>query len=129
MDKKVVTVGSLRVGGYVVIDNAPCVIKDIQISKPGKHGSTKARVEAMGVFDDKKRIFISPTSDKIDVPIVEKKEAQVLSVHENKANVMDIETYETFDILIPDELKNQIKEGIQVVYWGVMDQKIIRQVK
>ena len=74
MDKKVVTVGSLRVGGYVVIDNAPCVIKDIQISKPGKHGSTKARVEAMGVFDDKKRIFISPTSDKIDVPIVEKKE-------------------------------------------------------
>ncbi|AJF62306.1 MAG: Translation initiation factor 5A [archaeon GW2011_AR20] len=129
MDKKVVTVGSLRVGGYVVIDNAPCVIKDIQISKPGKHGSTKARVEAMGVFDDKKRIFISPTSDKIDVPIVEKKEAQVLSVHENKANVMDIETYETFDILIPDELKNQIKEGIQVVYWVVMDQKIIRQVK
>jgi len=124
-----VTVGSLRVGGYVVIDNAPCVIKDIQISKPGKHGSTKARVEAMGVFDDKKRIFISPTSDKIDVPIVEKKEAQVLSVHENKANVMDIETYETFDILIPDELKNQIKEGIQVVYWVVMDQKIIRQVK
>ena len=123
------TVGSLRVGGYVVIDNAPCVIKDIQISKPGKHGSTKARVEAMGVFDDKKRIFISPTSDKIDVPIVEKKEAQVLSVHENKANVMDIETYETFDILIPDELKNQIKEGIQVVYWVVMDQKIIRQVK
>ena len=78
---------------------------------------------------NKKRIFISPTSDKIDVPIVEKKEAQVLSVHENKANVMDIETYETFDILIPDELKNQIKEGIQVVYWVVMDQKIIRQVK
>lgn len=129
MDKKVVTVGSLKVGGYVIIDNAPCVVKDIQISKPGKHGSTKARIEAIGIMDNKKRIFISPTSDKVDVPIVEKKEAQVLSVHEDRANVMDLESYETFDIQIPEDLKDQVQEGKQVVYWIILDQKIIKQVK
>ena len=93
MDKKVTTVGSLKVGSYVIFEDVPCVVKSIQISKAGKHGSTKARIEAIGLFDERKRVFISPTSDKIDVPIVEKKEAQVLSVHENKANVMDLETY------------------------------------
>lgn len=129
MDKKVVTVGSLKVGGYVIIDNAPCVVKDIQISKPGKHGSTKARIEAIGIMDNKKRIFISPTSDKVDVPIVEKKEAQVLSVHEDRANVMDLESYETFDMQIPEDLKDQVQESKQVVYWIILDQKIIKQVK
>ncbi|MBI2670515.1 translation initiation factor IF-5A [Candidatus Woesearchaeota archaeon] len=128
-DKKVVDVGSLKVGSYVIVDGAACAVKSIQISKPGKHGSTKARVEAVGLVDEQKRIFIKPTSDRIEVPIIAKKNAQVLSIHENIANVMDIETYETFDIKIPEELKAQVKEGDQVLYWIILDQKVLKQVK
>jgi|SRR3989344_1990056 len=129
MDKKVSNVGSLKVGSYLILEGVACAVKSIQISKPGKHGSTKARIEAIGLVDDKKRVFISPTSDRVEVPIVEKKDAQVLSIHEDVANVMDNESYETFDLKIPEELKDQVKEGSQVVYWMILDDKIIKQVK
>ena len=129
MDKKVTNAGSLKAGNYVIFDDVPCVVKNIDLSKTGKHGSMKCRIEVIGLIDNQKRIKIYPSSDKVDVPIVEKKDAQILSVHENKANVMDIENYETFDIIIPENLKDQVKEGSQVVYWIIMDQKIIKQVK
>ncbi|MEK6841409.1 MAG: translation initiation factor IF-5A [Nanoarchaeota archaeon] len=129
MDKKVTNAGSLKPGNYVIFDDVPCVVKNIDLSKTGKHGSMKCRIETIGLIDNQKRIKIYPSSDKVDVPIVDKRDAQVLSIHENKANVMDMESYETFDILIPDELKDQVKEGSQVVYWIIMDQKIIKQVK
>ena len=128
-DKKVVDVGTLKVGSYVLVDDVACIVKNVQISKPGKHGSTKARVDAVGIIDEQKRIFIKPTSDRVEVPIIEKKNAQVLSIHENTANVMDMETYETFDLKIPEELQGQVKEGDSVVYWIIMDDKLLKQVK
>lgn len=128
-DKKVVDVGTLKVGSYVLVDNVACIVKNVQISKPGKHGSTKARVDAVGIIDEQKRIFIKPTSDRVEVPIIEKKNAQVLSIHENTANVMDMETYETFDLKISEELQGQVKEGDSVVYWVIMDDKLLKQVK
>ena len=129
MDKKVTDVGSLKVGSYVILDDAPCVIKSIQTSKTGKHGHAKCRIEAIGLIDDQKRIVIYPSHDKIDVPIVEKKEAQILSVHGDKVNVMDLETYETFDLDVPEELKQEVAEGKQIGYWLLMNQKILKQVK
>lgn len=119
-----------KIGKYIVVDGTACVVKSVQISKTGKHGHSKARVEAQGLINENvKKIFIKPMSDNIDVPLVEKESAQVLSVKEGKANVMDMVTFETFDLDIPEELKEQIKEGVQVSYWKLMDQKIIKQVK
>ncbi len=129
MDKKVTTVGSLKEGNYIILDNEACVVKSIQLSKTGKHGSMKCRLEAITLIDNKKKIQIFPSSDKIEVPIIEKKEAQVLSVHDNTANVMDLQTYETFDIKIPEDLKDQVTEGKQVTYWIIMEDRVIRQVR
>lgn len=129
MDKKVTNVGSLKEGNYVILDGEACVVKSIQLSKTGKHGSMKCRLEAMTLIDNKKKVQIFPSSDKIEVPIIEKKEAQILSVHEDKANVMDLVTFETFDIHIPEDLKDQVKEGKQIIYWIIMDEKLIKQVK
>ena len=128
-DKKISYVGQLKLGSYVIVDGVACIVKSIQISKPGKHGSTKARIEAIGMVDNQKRIFIKPTSDRVEVPIIEKRNAQVLSVHDDIANVMDLETYETFDLKIPEELQDQVKENSQVLYWIIVDEKIIKQVK
>ena len=129
MTTKPVSVGSLRPGRYVVIDGAACVVKSIQISKPGKHGSTKARIEAVGIVDDTKRIIIKPTGDNMESPIIEKETAQVLSISGDTANVMDMKTYETFDLKIPEELKDQVKDGSQVVYWIILGQKVMQQLR
>ncbi len=129
MDKKVTTIGSLKEGNYLILDGEACVLRSVQLSKTGKHGSMKCRIEAITLIDDKKKVQIFPSSDKVEVPIIEKKEAQVLSIHDNKANVMDLETYETFDLDIAEDLKEQVKEGKQVTYWIILEKMIIKQVR
>lgn len=120
---------SLKPGRYVVFDGYACEVKSVQISKTGKHGHAKCRVEAIGVKDGRKIIKVMPGHDNIVIPIVEKKNAQVLSVHDNIANLMDMDTYETFDLSVPEEFREQVKEGSNVTYWIVLNEKLIKQVK
>jgi len=129
MTTKQVSVSSLQKGNYVIIDNAACKVTDTQVSRPGKHGHAKVRLSAVGLLDDKKRVIVMPGHDKIDVPIIEKKTAQVLSVHGTKANVMDSETYETFDLEIPEELRAECVDGCNILYWVILDQKVMKQVR
>ena len=126
---KQVSVGTLKKGNYVIIDGVACTVSDIQISRPGKHGHAKVRLSAVGIIDSKKRVIVMPGHDKIDVPIIDKRTAQVLSIHGNTANVMDSESYETFDLEIPEEFKAQIVEGATVLFWNILGQKMIKQVK
>ena len=126
-DVKLIDANSLKVGGYLIIDGVACVAKRIDTSKTGKHGHAKCRIEAAGLVNNEKKIIIKTSHDKIEVPIVEKKSAQVLSVSADSANVMDSETFETFDIKIPGELKTKIKEGHQISYWTILGQKVMRE--
>ena len=128
-EKKLVSVGSLKKGDTIIIDGAACRVTDTATSRPGKHGHAKVNLMANGLLDDKKRNLVMPGHDKVEVPIVEKKNAQVLSIAGDKANVMDVETYETFDMEIPENLKGQITEGCQILYWILMGQKVMKQVK
>jgi translation initiation factor 5A len=128
-DRKQTDVGSLKKGNYVIIDGMACIVKDVQTSRPGKHGHAKCRVEAIGMVGDQKKIIVAPSHNKIDVPIVTKHSAQILSVNDNIANVMDMETYENFDLKISDELKSQVQEGKEIVYWKILGEKVMKQVK
>lgn len=128
-EKKLVSIGELKKGDTLIIDGAPCKITTIQVSRPGKHGHAKVNLMAVGLLDNKKRNMVMPGHDKVEVPLVEKKNAQVLSISGTHANVMDSETYETFDMEIPEELKEQITEGCLILYWSLMGQNVMRQVK
>lgn len=128
-EKKSVSVGTLQKGNYVIIDDVACKVTSTQVSRPGKHGHAKVRLEAVGLLDDKKRAIVMPGHDHIDTPIIDKRTAQVLSISGDVANVMDSETYETFDLKIPDELKGQIVEGANILYWVILDQMVMKQVK
>jgi len=129
MTKKLMSIGSLKRGSYVIFDGVACKVKSIQTSRPGKHGHAKCRIEATSLTDNKKIIKVMPGHENVEVPIIEKKTAQVLSIHDDVVNVMDMQTYETFDLKIPEDLKEQIVEGVQVAYWVVLDEKILKQVK
>ncbi len=129
MDKKIESIGELKVGSNVIFDNKACVIKTIQKSSTGRHGHAKYRVSAVSLIDDQKIIKLLIDGEKVEVPIINKKSAQVLSIQENIVNVMDNETYETFDLKIPEELKDQVKEGAQVSYWIILGEKILKQIK
>ncbi len=122
-----VEVRQLREGGYVVIDDEPCEILSISVSKPGKHGAAKARIDAIGIFDSQKRSIVQPVTAKIYVPIVERKRAQIISIVGNVAQLMDLETYETFELEIPDELKDKMEPGRDVMYLESMGKRKIER--
>jgi len=129
MDRKLTSVSSLKKGSYVVYEGIACRVASVSISRPGKHGHAKSRIEAVGVIDGQKKIFVSPSHDKIDVPLILKKPAQVLSVSGDTVNVMDMESFETFDLKLPAELKDDIKEGVTVIYWQILGDKVIKEIK
>ena len=128
-DKKMVSVGSLKRGDTIIIDGAACKILDTTTSRPGKHGHAKVNMMAVGLLDGKKRQLMMPGHDKVEAPIIEKKTAQVLSIAGKMASVMDMDSYETFELEIPDELKEEIAEGKEVLYWTLMGSKVMKQIK
>lgn len=118
--KEQVEVRELKEGRYVIIDDEPCIIKGISHSKPGKHGAAKARVDAIGIFDNQKRSMVSPVTNKVYVPTVERKTGQVLSISEKSVQLMDLGSYATIDVPITEDDKPKLEEGKEVAYLAVM---------
>ncbi|MCL4479997.1 MAG: translation initiation factor IF-5A [Candidatus Thermoplasmatota archaeon] len=118
-------VRELKVGRYMMIDDSPCKIMEITMSKPGKHGEAKGRIVAIGVFDGQKRSVIYPVKHKVRVPIIEKKNAQVLSVANKEAQLMDSETFETFILPLEADEVDKVKPGTEIQYWEVMGKRKI----
>ncbi|UCH01410.1 MAG: translation initiation factor IF-5A [Candidatus Bathyarchaeota archaeon] len=125
------TVGNLKIGHHIIIDNEPCRIVEFEKSKPGKHGSAKARIIAMGIFDGAKRSIVSPISARIEMPLIEKRSGQIISLTENSVQLMDLETYDVFYTLKPtdEDLNAKLSAGLEVEYWKVTDRTKIMRVK
>ena len=126
--KELAEVRTLRVNRYVILDDEPCKIMNITTSKPGKHGEAKARIEAIGVFDRQKRSVVHPVKHKVHVPMIDKRSAQVLALMGDTVQLMDMETYETFEMPIPDEYKGQLEPGKEIMYLQALGRKKITRV-
>jgi translation initiation factor 5A len=126
--KELSEIRTLKVNRYIIIDDEPCKIVSISTSKPGKHGEAKARIEATGIFDRQKRSIVKPVKHKVHVPIIDKRSAQVLALMGDNVQLMDLETYETFEMPIPDEYKGQIETGKEIQYLIALGRKKITRV-
>lgn len=128
---KPMDVGALRVGSYVIIDGEPCKIVNYTKSKPGKHGSAKARIVAIGVFDESKKTIVKPVSAQVDVPLIEKKTGQVIALLPSTVQLMDMETYGMIETPYPEdeELKIKLASGVEVEYWQILGRTRITRTK
>lgn len=129
METTVEEIKKCHEGKFIIIDDVPCKVTSLKISKPGKHGEAKVRLEAAGIFDGQKRVKVSPAGHKVRVPIVVKKTAQVVSIEGKRAQLMDLEDYSMFDAEIPDEFKDKMQEGGEVVLWRFGNNVMIKGVK
>ena len=118
-------VRELKEGRYMLIDEEPCRILSIQTSKPGKHGEAKARIDAVGLFDGSKRSVVFPVKHKVQVPMIGKRQAQVISMSEQEVQLMDLETYETFNLPLDAETRGQVSPGSEVQYLDAMGKRRI----
>jgi translation initiation factor 5A len=121
-------VRELKEGRYMVIDDEPCKIVSITTSKPGKHGEAKARIEAMGIFDGNKKSVVYPVRHKVQVPLIDKRQAQIVAIMGAEVQLMDLETYEMFHLPITDDVKDDLKPGSDILYLVAMDRKKITRV-
>lgn len=124
-----VDLGSIKVGSYVMVEGEPCRIVDYAKSKPGKHGSAKARVVAIGVFDNVKHTFVKPVDSNVEVPLIEKRSGQVLALLPSAVQLMDLETYSVLEAPFPEDedLKAKLASGVEVEYWQILGRiKVMR---
>lgn len=125
---KMIIATAAKPGTTVLLDGVACSVKSNDISKTGKHGHAKCRIEAKGVFDGKKKVVVLPGSEKLEVPNIDKRKAQVLSVSENTVSAMDLESYETIDIPFPEDLKSDLEPDKQIEYWDIEGKKSVMKV-
>jgi len=127
MVHKLINASAARPGAAIIVDGTSCIVKSNDISKTGKHGHAKCRIEAISVIDGKKKVFVTGGHERLECPTINKNKAQVLSIAGDKASVMDLESFETMDIAVPEELKEGLKDGDQVEYWDVERSKVIKR--
>lgn len=118
-------VRELKQGRYILIDDQPCKILSISTSKPGKHGEAKARIDAVGVFDGSKRSIVHPVKHRVQVPVMDKRKAQILSMSEEEVQLMDLETFETFHLKITEDQKSSLTVGGETLYISSMGMRKI----
>ncbi|MEM7816307.1 MAG: translation initiation factor IF-5A [Candidatus Aenigmatarchaeota archaeon] len=116
-------------GSFIIIESEPSIVSDLKISKTGKHGDAKARLEAIGIFDGQKRVIVKPADEQVKIPIIEKINAQVLAISGEYAQVMDLASFSTYDVKITEEFREKIKEGSEILLWKFGKKMIIKSLK
>lgn len=125
---KIIGATEAKVGTNILLENEPYTIKKIDISKTGKHGHAKARIEAVGIMNGNKKVFVIPGHDKLEIPKVDKRKGQVLSKAEGKVSLMDLESFETIEVDCPDkELFDSLEESGNCEYWDIEGQTLIKR--
>ena len=113
-----VEIRTLKVGRYVAINEDAYKILSISKSKPGKHGSAKARLELEDIFTGQKRSHVGTVTDNIQVPVIEKGSAVITFVQGNEVNAMDNKTYET--LILPLDPEMNLEAGGEIQWMEAM---------
>jgi translation initiation factor 5A len=119
-------------GSYIVVEGEACKVNSMTKSKPGKHGASKVRLEVVGLFDNKKRVLLKPATAAVEQPIIDKRKGQVISISGSIVQLMDLESYDTFETTIPEEFKSRLtpgSEGTEVVYWVFGKNIMIKEIR
>ncbi len=125
---KIINATEARVGTNILVEGVPCTVKSIDISKTGKHGHAKCRIEAVGIITGAKKVFVVPGHDRLEVPNVEKRKGQILSKAEGKVSLMDLENFETIEVPCPDQgVFDELQENGNCEYWDIEGERIVKR--
>ena len=125
---KIIDATEVKVGTNIIVDGTPCTVKSVDISKTGKHGHAKCRIEAVGIISGTKKVFVVPGHERLEVPNVDKRKAQILSKADKKASLMDLENFETIEVSCPDEIVfEELEEGGNCEYWDIEGERLIKR--
>tara|TARA_B100000282_G_scaffold226253_1_gene168999 strand:- start:24 stop:410 length:387 start_codon:yes stop_codon:yes gene_type:complete len=120
-----VEIRTLKVGRFCVVDDEAYKILSISKSKPGKHGSAKARLELVSLFSNKKISHVGTVTDNIQVPMIEKGTAMVTHIDGNEVHAMNMRDHSMMILPMEDEMT--IEAGKEIMWMEALGRyKIIR---
>jgi len=120
-----VEIRTLKVGRYCVVDDEAYKILSISKSKPGKHGSAKARLELVSLFSNKKISHVGTVTDSINVPMIEKGTAMVTHLEGAEVHAMNMRDHSMMILPLEDGLS--IEAGKEIMWMEALGRyKIIR---
>jgi translation initiation factor 5A len=120
-----VEIRTLKVGRFCVVEDEAYKILSISKSKPGKHGSAKARLELINIFSDKKISHVGTVTDSINVPMIEKGTAMVTHIEGNEVHAMNMRDHSM--MILPMEAELNIEAGKEIMWMEALGRyKIIR---
>ena len=96
-----VEIRTLKVGRFCVVDDEAYKILSISKSKPGKHGSAKARLSLENIFTGKKISHVGTVTDSINVPMIEKGTATVTHIEGEEVHAMNDRDYSMMILPMP----------------------------
>ena len=113
-----VEIRTLKVGRYVALEDSAYKILSMSKSKPGKHGSAKARLELEDIFTGQKKSHVGTVTDTINVPIIEKGSAIITHMQGSEVHAMDNKTYET--LILPQTSEFNLQPGGEIQWMEAM---------
>ena len=120
-----VEIRTLKVGRFCVVDDEAYKILSISKSKPGKHGSAKARLELESIFTKKKISHVGTVTDSINVPMIEKGTAMVTHMEGAEVHAMNMRDHSM--MILPMEDGLNIEAGKEIMWMEALGRyKIIR---
>lgn len=119
----------LKEGKYLLIDDIPCRIVDVESSKSGKHGAAKMRITGIGIFDGQKKTLLTPGDADVEVPIIDRKNVQIMSVSGNTIQVMDSQSYEMYDLELSPDMVGKAEAGKEAEVLQAMGRKKIERLR
>jgi len=123
---KIINATEARVGTSILLEGESYTIKKMDISKTGKHGHSKCRIEAVGIINNQKKVFVIPGHDRLEIPMIDKRKGQVLSLGD-QVSIMDLESFETLDVPCSEEIKSTLEVNSNVEYWDIEGKKIVKR--
>ena len=109
---------TLKIGRYVAIEEDAYKILSMSKSKPGKHGSAKARIELEDIFTGQKKSHVGTVTDTINIPLIEKGSAIITHIQGNEVHAMDNKTYQT--LILPIEESMNLQSGGEIQWMEAM---------
>lgn len=125
---KIINATEAKAGSTILVEGEPYTVRSNDISKTGKHGHAKCRMEAIAIFTGKKKVITVPGHERFEVPNIDKKRAQVLSLEGDLVSVMDLESYETLSVPYLEELKDSLEPERQVEVWDIEGKQMVMRV-
>ena len=109
-----VEIRTLKVGRFCVVDEEAYKILSISNSKPGKHGSAKARLELVSLFSSKKISHVGTVTDSIHVPMIEKGKAMVTHIDGEEVHAMNMKDHSM--MILPVDPDIQVDSGQEILW-------------